>query len=359
MHRRWVALVGGLLVIGASTRVPHSQTPDPICAITTTERVVAVGDVHGAHAQFVAILRAASLIDGRNRWSGRRAILVQTGDVLDRGTDSRQTLDLLRKLEGEARRAGGQVIALIGNHEVMRMVNDLRYVSAGEYDAFRQPESPEFRENVRKVVTDAEVARAKAAGEAFDATAFREQFLRDVPLGLLEMRRAFMPGFPYGDWLRSRKTVARINGVAFVHGGIADDVASLGCQGINETVAREMKSLPIDADKVPQLLAAREDGPLWYRGLAQEPEDTFAPTLTSILRKLDARAIVVGHTPTVGKITTRFGRQVVMIDTGMLNGTFYRGGTPTALEMQGGQFTAVYLDRRELLGSVPPAVPAS
>ena len=67
------------------------------CEITTQERVVAVGDIHGGYDAFVAILREAQLLDRRDRWIGGRAVLVQTGDVLDRGADSRKALDLLRR----------------------------------------------------------------------------------------------------------------------------------------------------------------------------------------------------------------------------------------------------------------------
>src|SRR6187431_899212 len=70
---------------------PAAQAPatEPVCDIRTTERVVAIGDVHGAYSQFVSILRAAGLIDSRERWIGGKALLIQTGDVLDRGADSR------------------------------------------------------------------------------------------------------------------------------------------------------------------------------------------------------------------------------------------------------------------------------
>ena len=105
----------------AQPRAPQAPGSFP-CDVQTTERIVAVGDIHGAFDQFVAILRAAGIIDKRNRWSGKKAVLVQTGDVLDRGPDSRKALDLLRKLEGEAQRAGGRVYALLGNHELMRLV---------------------------------------------------------------------------------------------------------------------------------------------------------------------------------------------------------------------------------------------
>ena len=75
------------LVVAGARPVAQSgapQMPAFPCDVQTTERIVAVGDIHGAFDQFVAILRAAGIIDNRNRWSGKKAVLVQTGDVLDR-----------------------------------------------------------------------------------------------------------------------------------------------------------------------------------------------------------------------------------------------------------------------------------
>ena len=100
-------------------------------------RIVAVGDVHGDFAQFTTVLRQAGVIDAKNRWAGGQTHLVQAGDVPDRGPDSRQVMDLLMELTPQAEKAGGQVHALIGNHEAMRALGDLRYVSPGEYEAFR------------------------------------------------------------------------------------------------------------------------------------------------------------------------------------------------------------------------------
>jgi len=177
MRRCCLAFAAGIVVLaGAASALRAQTTAAAACNVTTTERVVAIGDVHGAHDQFVAILRAAGLIDGRARWSGGRAVLIQTGDILDRGNDSRKVIELLRRLEREARGAGGQVIALMGNHEFMRLAGDWRYVSPGEYDAFRDSGSIALR--------------AQAAA----LTEFKEQFLREVPLGSIEMRQAFAAG---------------------------------------------------------------------------------------------------------------------------------------------------------------------
>jgi hypothetical protein len=354
------------LLAGGRSALPVLQAQGAaasVCSIRTQERVVAVGDVHGAYDSFVAILKAAGLIDARERWAGGRAVFVQTGDVLDRGADSRKAIDLLRRLERDAQRAGGRVIPLLGNHELMRMLGDWRYVSAGELSAFRRGDSEELRELVYQRALEATKTRATAAGEAFDEVDYRARFLKEVPLGFLEMRQAFDVKGDYGPWMRARPAIAMVNGVAFLHGGVSEKVAPLGCDGINSAVAKELVALPTDPLAMAALLGASETGPLWYRGLAQEPEDVFAPTLTAILERLGARAIVVGHTTVLpGRIASRFGGRVVQIDTGMLDGTFYPKGVPAALELKGDTATAIYLDRREPLplpALAQPAAPAS
>jgi hypothetical protein len=298
----------------------------------------------------VAILRTAGIIDNRNRWSGRRAVLVQVGDVLDRGPDSKKALDLLRKLEGEAQRAGGRVYALLGNHELMRLVSDWRYVSQGETDAFKNADSADLRDRAYTVFsTEAEKA-AKAAGKPFDPAAYREQFMKDVPLGSLEMRFAFDAKGEYGAWVRQRAAVARINGILFLHGGVSEPASMMGCEGINAAVRKDLQSLPVPLEQVASLFSAGETGPLWYRGLANQPEEALAPTLDVILERMKARAIVIGHTTVLpGKITPRLGGKIIQIDTGMVNGEFYPGGVAAALELQGDKATAIYLDRREPL----------
>jgi hypothetical protein len=324
------------------------------CSIQTSERIVAVGDIHGAFDQFVAILRAAGIIDNRNRWSGRRAVFVQTGDILDRGADSRKVIDLVRRLERDAERAGGRVVSLLGNHELMRLIDDFRYLSTGELEAFRNRDSEEYRESVFTVLNDRAAQRAKAAGTVHDPVAFREQFLKELPLGMIEMRQAFGPQGDYGKWIRQRPAVARINGIVFLHGGISAEVAPLGCEGINAAVQKEVASLPVPPEQLASLMSIGETGPLWYRGLASEPEETLAPVLATTLEQMQARAIVVGHTPVLpGQVVARLGGRVIQIDTGMLDGEFYPEGVPSALEIRGDTVMAIYLDRRE-----PIAAPA-
>ena len=117
------------------------------------------------------ILRVAGIVDSGGRWAGGRTHFVQVGDIVDRGDDSRKVLDFLRRLEREAPGSGGRVHFLLGNHEVARMLGDLRLTAAGEYAAFANGDSESLRQRFLRtasVKTDAE----------------RDALLKQTPLGL-------------------------------------------------------------------------------------------------------------------------------------------------------------------------------
>ena len=346
-------------VLTASAQSPAPK--DPLCEIQTTERVVAIGDVHGAFDRFVAILQEARLIDARQRWIGGRTILVQTGDIVDRGPDSRQALDLLRRLEGQANGKGGRVYALLGNHEIMRIRGEFPYVSAGEYSVFRNGDSEDLRERYYTLLAGRRETEARAAGGTFDEPAYRERFLASTPLGLVEMRRAFLPNGDYGRWLQRHTVMVKINGVVFVHGGTNAGTAAAGCAGINAAARAELKEPTFADSQTPNLLTG-PDGPLWFRGLADDPPTLTPDDVDGILRSLAARAIVIGHTVAetvdgrgdrhaAGRIRALFNGSVFQIDTGMIGGAFFPGGQASALEFQGGVITAIYVGDREVLAA--------
>jgi hypothetical protein len=352
-HRAWAP---ALLIVGSLVAAPPGQAADDPCRVPDAPRVVAVGDVHGAYDGLLAILRFTGLADEKGRWTGGKTHLVQTGDLLDRGKDARKVLDLLMRLEGEAGKAGGGVHALLGNHEVMNMLGDLRYVDVAEYQAYREPESEPRRDHYYEAVLDRAQKSAKAAGQAFDANAFRAKFLQQVPLGFVERTAALSAEGRYGKWLRQRPVMAKVDGVVFVHGGLTPEVAALGCEELNARVRRELNEDMEQTRKEPlSTLAAGENGPLWYRGLAQDDEAILAPRVEQVLRSLEARAIVVGHSVMDdGRIHARVGGRVVGIDIGM--GEVY-GAHLGALEVgPDGRLTALYPDRREEL--VRPAAAA-
>jgi hypothetical protein len=263
---------------------------------TGIDRIVAVGDVHGDYDQLVAVLRSAGLIDEPGNWSGGKTHLVQNGDVLDRGPDSRKAMDLLMRLEKQAAEAGGYVHALIGNHEAMNVYGDLRYVSAGEFAAFRDENSEKSRE----------------AALAKEHPADRAHWEAEHPLGYFEHRQQFSPSGTYGKWIAGHDAVIKINDSLFLHGGISAKYASTKIRDINQRVREELK----DPARLTGGITTDPDGPLWYRGLAQG-DASLNPLVEKIQKNFGVDRIVLGHTYTDAAITPRFGGKVILIDIGL------------------------------------------
>ena len=109
------------------------------------ERVVVIPDIHGAYPEFTELLKASAVINSSLQWIAGKTHLVSLGDLLDRGAKSREVMDLLMRLQTEAREHGGRVHVVAGNHEAMNLVGDLRYVSLGEFAAFSDIESAQQR----------------------------------------------------------------------------------------------------------------------------------------------------------------------------------------------------------------------
>jgi len=285
------------------------------------ERVVAVGDVHGGFEEFVGILRMAGIIDGRNRWTGGKTHLVQLGDVVDRGPRSRDVLDLLIGLEPQARKAGGRVHALLGNHETMNIYGDLRYVSKEEYEAFRTPRSAELREQMLQNSLP-EGGRPTAAE--------RQKWESERPLGWVEHRIAFSAQGKYGRWLRERNAVVKINDSLFLHGGISPKYVATSIRTLNDAIRADLK----DLSRIEGGIIPHPEGPLWYRGLAEEPEEKLATHVNQLLTNYGIARIVVAHTPQLRGITPRFNGTVILIDVGLSK---LYGGPQQCLVLEGGR----------------------
>jgi hypothetical protein len=97
--------------------------------VTPRRVAFVVGDVHGELDGLREILLHAGLIDSRDSWAGGGSLLVQTGDVIDRGPHSRESVRLLRTLQSQAPETGGQVVRLCGNHELMLLQGEYRFVN--------------------------------------------------------------------------------------------------------------------------------------------------------------------------------------------------------------------------------------
>ena len=376
-------LFGLSLLLSASMCTAGVQAED--WRWSGVERIVAVGDVHGAYDALVRTLGNAGVLDAAGGWAGGRAHLVVTGDVLDRGPDSRRVMDLLMQLEGQAAESGGRVHVLLGNHEVMNLVGDLRYVSAAEYAAFAEDESPAER------ARGLEVFGASRAGTPDDA-ALGAKFAKRAPPGFFAHRRAFAPDGPYGRWLLDKPLIVVINDTAFVHGGLSPMVTALGLNGINGRLKAELASyarflqeltdagildatenfyrhaallqaLPEDPErpaKIERAIAGvlelqdsaihDSDSPVWYRGNVACSALIEGDKLDAALERIDAARVVVGHTPTfTGNPQLRLGGRVVEIDTGMLTAAY--GGSGHALILEGDRLLSVGEASRE---PIPP-----
>lgn len=271
--------------VSPAPAAPAAAPPPPAGSL---ERLVAIGDLHADLPQTLAVLRLAGLVDDAGRWSGGTATFVQTGDTTDRGPDSKEVLELMERLTGEAAAAGGRVVVLLGNHEVMNLMDDWRYVSEGDLADF--------------------------GGET-------------------QRRDAFSEAGALGKYLRGLGIVAVIDGTAFAHGGITPQYAALGEAGLNGLVPAVLAgSAPPDA--------LGDDSPIWFRGYLQGEDPAACADLAKALRSLKARRMVVGHTTQrTGKVATRCGGALLGVDTGISS---HYGGHLAAVELKKGDAWAIY-----------------
>jgi len=308
-------------------------------------RIVAVGDVHGDLVQFTGVLRSAGLVDRDNNWTGGKTHLVQNGDLLDRGPESRKLIELLMKLEKQSRGAGGEVHSLIGNHETMNLYGDWRYVSAADYASYKTEDSEALRDKAYK--QHLEELRHNPQTESMQPDdAYRKKWDTTHPLGFFERQAYFSANGAGGKWIRGHNAVIKINDMIFLHGGISPKYAKLSVRKFNDEVSKEVR----DFSKLEGGVAMDQDGPLWYRGLAQGDENELAPHVTSVLEHLGAKYIVIGHTPTRGMVLPRFGGQVLMIDVGLSQ--FY-GAHTACLLVEDGKPTALHRGNKVALPMMP------
>jgi len=358
---RWALTVTlTLLFLGTTAHA------DPEYRFAGARRVVVFADVHGAYTELLSVLRETGIIDDARRWRGGDTHLVSLGDLIDRGPDSRQVLDLMMRLEQEAPKAGGTVHVLLGNHEVMNLVGDLRYVPAAEFAAFAGPEDTKLREDAWQRVLSQEPAAVRAE---FDAA---------FPAGYFGRRQAFSAQGQYGQWLSGKPFLIIVNDTAFVHGGLPEMVARLGLEATNQTLHAQLAEYlqkvqaiateqhlarPASFSELPQALAAAgaeeaskalltmqdeeiftPKGPTWFRGQALCSPYTEAENLDASLAKLGVARVVEGHTPsTDGRVLSRFDGRVVLLDTGMLRSEYK--GYPAAYVFDNGRWTVAYADR--------------
>jgi len=386
-----IYLLAALLLVLVSVPYAGRATPPD-----STPSTVAIGDVHGDFKDFSAILQHLGLIDDQRHWTGGKVTLVQLGDLIDRGPNPREVLDLMISLEEQAPKAGGRVVPLLGNHETMNIIGDLRYVTAENYASFADGDSEKRRKTAYQEYVKWRNGHQQLLAELYNPVLpeTEAEWMTKHPPGFIEHREAYSPKGNYGKWLRQHSALAKIAGVIFLHGGISPSLIPMKLDDINarirgeiqqyddarqyltdenillpyftwqetaavlqaELIAEHKSHVPSNAmrsAKISQLaglstwLCIREDGPLWFRGYDQWSDEEGLSQVEKILGAYNATNIVVGHTvQKTATIRPRFGAKIFLIDTGMLS-TYYPGGKASALEIgDDGSFTAVYMDQR-------------
>jgi hypothetical protein len=317
----------------------------------TKEDVYVIGDIHGAYDELVMILSTAKLIDAQQNWIGGKTHLVSLGDLLDRGPRSRAVIDLLRKLQQQADDAGGKVHVILGNHEVMILQGDWRYLSKEEIAEFAAEENDRERRKAYEIflrsfrLEDSEANQAK-----FDA---------EYPAGFFAHMKAFNRRGDYGEWILEQPFLLKINNNLFTHGGLSHRVEGMSLEEINEVqkddledylkvweyyIREQVLSFNVPFFQRPEFVEyARDDrhkrkfmstheslvfstfSTTWYRGNALCHPYFEDDRLKAQLRDMNADRLWVGHTTTISKqVEKRLTGSLIIMDTGML-ADYYRG----------------------------------
>ncbi len=238
--------------------------PIPTKVDLAPKRLVAIGDLHGDVAATRSALRAAGAIDDKDNWIGKDLVVVQTGDVLDRGDTESQIMELLDKLSGEAKAAGGAVIQLIGNHELMNAAHDFRYVTPGGMQDFGG-----------------------------------------------ERAKALAPGGTYAKRIAQHNVVAIVGDTVFSHAGILPDwITVLDDTNLNARCWLDGQT------QEPATALTSQDGPVWTRAWGR-PDEVDCAMLDGVLAKLGVKRMVVGHTVQEKGITSSCDGKLWRIDVGL------------------------------------------
>ena len=232
-------------------------------------RLFVLSDIEGQYDTLKQLLWKGGVMDKHFNWTFGKGHLVIVGDVFDRGDKVTETLWLIYDLEEKAKKAGGHVHYILGNHEVMNMNGDHRYVHPKYIELARQSSLP------------------------YD-TFYRAHT-------------------ELGRWLRTKNVVEKIGNHLFMHGGLSPYVMRSGVSidTIN-AIARRYYGTAEDSIPSPEYLVFSDYGPMWYRGYFTAPKAT-PQQVDSTLQLYNAKKIIIGHTP-VRQVSAFYGGKVINVD---------------------------------------------
>lgn len=233
-------------------------------------KLLALSDIEGNFKALKTMLLGAKVMDDHFNWTFGKGHLVLNGDYFDRGTNVTECLWLIYKLEMEARTAGGNVHFILGNHEVMNMSGDTRYV--------------------------------------------RNKYFENAELINEEYEKWYTNETELGRWLRSKNVVEKIGDFIFCHAGISPSLANsrMELDDINR-IARRWYGKPEKSitDPDAELIFNSTTGIFWYRDLAKNKADIS--DVNYFLGRYKAKKIVIGHTLSED-VKAMYNGKVILID---------------------------------------------
>nr|WP_162989008.1 metallophosphoesterase [Pedobacter schmidteae] len=245
------------------------------------DKLLALSDIEGEFSALRSLLLANKVIDSRYNWTFGTGHVVICGDLFDRGADVPAVIWLLYKLEQDAKAKGGYLHTILGNHDIMNLSGDLRYVE------------PKYFEN------------AKLMG--------------------LEYMELYGPDTELGRWLRSKNLIEKIGENLCLHAGVAPEINKLkiSLKAVNERSRpyydkAKRKELFTD-QAIWKLFDGKKSSLFWYRGYFQEPKATLQE-VEETLSLYGANRIIVGHTITDTNVGFYYGGKVLGIDVNQHKG---------------------------------------
>ncbi len=284
----------------------------PKTVYKSPEKLFVTSDIEGNFNAFYSLLVSNNVMDENYNWVFGRGHLVICGDMVDRGNNAWACLWLLYKLEQDAKKAGGMVHYILGNHDVMNMHANLKYVK-------------------RRYIELAKILSGKED---------EKEAYRDLLSDTNELAK----------WIASKNCVEKIGNSLYLHGGISEDVvdANLSLDRINGIVRKNIRvnltSNPGE-NELDNLVFSRM-GPLWYRGLVTDYNSARGEyskinqnSLDEILKFFSVDRLVIGHTIVDDKITSDFNGKVIRVDIKHSNEKFT--GKSEALFIEQGNYFRV------------------
>lgn len=325
----------------------------PTIVLAPGRRIVAVGDMHGDLTKARHALEIAGVLssDGHDYWTGGTTVLVQLGDILDRGEDEIAIMSLLRSLSLQAEINGGAVFQVNGNHETMNVEGDFRFADIGAFD-----EAEDFIEYSNEHRGDWNTAFIEWIKECQKWKARRKRPASGwTPWNLIEMQKRtmarsslFRPGGQLACELARHGVVLKVNDWIFCHGGLLPHHVNYGIKQMNNEVARWMRG---DNNKngmleeMPFIATRGYDSVVWSRLYSQEILDDESESyeicdiLEAVLDSVNAKGMVVGHTPQTVGANSKCNNKIWRIDVGMSSGVL--DAIPEVLEIIGDQVKVI------------------